>query len=68
VKNRSIAGSGFGPAILPFTVGAPNRGWVPYLPDEPAMTPAAFKRSIRDLHSNKRLQPAAAGAILSRRG
>jgi len=32
------------------------------------MTPAAFKRSIRDLHSNKRLQPAAAGAILSRRG
>ena len=26
-----------------------NRCWVPYFPDEPPMTPAAFKRSIRDL-------------------
>jgi GNAT superfamily N-acetyltransferase len=26
-----------------------NRCWSPYFPDEPAMTPAAFKRSIRDL-------------------
>ena len=26
-----------------------NRCWVPYFPDEPLMTPAAFKRSIRDL-------------------
>ena len=26
-----------------------NRCWSPYFPDEPAMTPATFKRSIRDL-------------------
>jgi GNAT superfamily N-acetyltransferase len=26
-----------------------NRCWSPYFPDEPPMTPAAFKRSIRDL-------------------
>jgi ribosomal protein S18 acetylase RimI-like enzyme len=26
-----------------------NRCWVPHFPDEPLMTPAAFKRSIRDL-------------------
>ena len=30
-------------------VDALNRCWAPYFPDEPAMTPAAFKRSIRDL-------------------
>src|SRR5829696_6103848 len=30
-------------------VDALNRCWTPYFPDEPAMTPAAFKRSIRDL-------------------
>jgi GNAT superfamily N-acetyltransferase len=30
-------------------VDALNRCWAPYLPDEPPMTPAAFKRSIRDL-------------------
>jgi ribosomal protein S18 acetylase RimI-like enzyme len=30
-------------------VGALNRCWVPDFPDAPAMTPAAFKRSIRDL-------------------
>jgi GNAT superfamily N-acetyltransferase len=30
-------------------VGALNRCWAPYFPDEPPMTPAAFKRSIRDL-------------------
>ena len=30
-------------------VAALNRCWAPYFPDEPAMTPAAFKRSIRDL-------------------
>jgi GNAT superfamily N-acetyltransferase len=30
-------------------VDAVNRCWSPYFPDEPAMTPAAFKRSIRDL-------------------
>lgn len=30
-------------------VDALNRCWAPYYPDEPAMTPAAFKRSIRDL-------------------
>lgn len=30
-------------------VGALNRCWHPYFPDEPAMTPEAFKRSIRDL-------------------
>jgi ribosomal protein S18 acetylase RimI-like enzyme len=30
-------------------VDALNRCWSPYFPDEPAMTPAAFKRSIRDL-------------------
>ncbi len=26
-----------------------NRCWAPYFPDEPPVTPAAFKRSIRDL-------------------
>ena len=31
-------------------VDALNRCWAPYVPDEPEMTPAAFKRSIRDLH------------------
>jgi len=30
-------------------VDALNRSWPPYFPDEPLMTPAAFKRSIRDL-------------------
>jgi ribosomal protein S18 acetylase RimI-like enzyme len=30
-------------------VGALNRCWSPYFPDEPPMTPAAFKRSIRGL-------------------
>jgi GNAT superfamily N-acetyltransferase len=30
-------------------VDAPNRCSAPYFPDEPEMTPAAFKRSIRDL-------------------
>jgi GNAT superfamily N-acetyltransferase len=30
-------------------VDALNRCWSPYYPDEPPMTPAAFKRSIRDL-------------------
>jgi GNAT superfamily N-acetyltransferase len=30
-------------------VGALNRCWSPYFPDEPPMTAAAFKRSIRDL-------------------
>jgi GNAT superfamily N-acetyltransferase len=30
-------------------VGALNRCWAPYFPDEPLETPAAFKRSIRDL-------------------
>jgi GNAT superfamily N-acetyltransferase len=30
-------------------VDAVNRCWSPYFPDEPPMTPAAFKRSIRDL-------------------
>jgi GNAT superfamily N-acetyltransferase len=30
-------------------VDALNRCWAPYFPDEPAMTPAAFKRWIRDL-------------------
>jgi GNAT superfamily N-acetyltransferase len=30
-------------------VDAVNRCWSPYFPDQPAMTPAAFKRSIRDL-------------------
>jgi GNAT superfamily N-acetyltransferase len=30
-------------------VDALNRCWAPYVPDEPPMTPAAFKRSIRDL-------------------
>jgi GNAT superfamily N-acetyltransferase len=30
-------------------VNALNRCWAPYFPDEPLMTPAAFKRSIRDL-------------------
>ena len=30
-------------------VDALNRCWSPYFPNEPPMTPAAFKRSIRDL-------------------
>jgi len=30
-------------------VDALNRCWGPYFPDEPPMTPATFKRSIRDL-------------------
>jgi len=30
-------------------VDALNRCWAPYFPDEPLMTPVAFKRSIRDL-------------------
>jgi ribosomal protein S18 acetylase RimI-like enzyme len=30
-------------------VDALNRCWAPYFPDEPPMTPAEFKRSIRDL-------------------
>jgi GNAT superfamily N-acetyltransferase len=30
-------------------VDALNRCWLPYFPDQPAVTPAAFKRSIRDL-------------------
>src|SRR5688572_7791626 len=30
-------------------VDALNRCWAPYFPDQPLMTPAAFKRSIRDL-------------------
>ena len=30
-------------------VDALNRCWAPYYPDEPLVTPAAFKRSIRDL-------------------
>ena len=30
-------------------VDALNRCWAPYFPEEPPMTPAAFKRSIRDL-------------------
>jgi GNAT superfamily N-acetyltransferase len=30
-------------------VDALNRCWSPHFPDEPAMTPATFKRSIRDL-------------------
>ncbi len=30
-------------------VDALNHCWAPHFPDEPAMTPAAFKRSIRDL-------------------
>jgi hypothetical protein len=30
-------------------VDALNHCWAPYFPDEPPMTPAAFKRSIRDL-------------------
>jgi GNAT superfamily N-acetyltransferase len=30
-------------------VDALNRCWSPYFPDEPQMTPAAFKRSIRDI-------------------
>src|SRR6266700_1363822 len=29
-------------------VDALNRCWAPYFPDEPPMTPAAFKQSIRD--------------------
>ena len=30
-------------------VDALNRCWAPYFPDDPPVTPAAFKRSIRDL-------------------
>jgi GNAT superfamily N-acetyltransferase len=30
-------------------VDAQNRCWSPYFPDEPAVTPSSFKRSIRDL-------------------
>jgi GNAT superfamily N-acetyltransferase len=30
-------------------VDALNRCWAPYFPDEPPVTPAAFKRTIRDL-------------------
>src|SRR5574341_1500610 len=30
-------------------VDALNRCWAPYFPDEPPVTPATFKRSIRDL-------------------
>src|SRR5688572_1791111 len=30
-------------------VDALNRCWAPYVPDDPLMTPAAFKRLIRDL-------------------
>src|SRR5688572_1742888 len=30
-------------------VDALNRCWAPYFPDQPAMTPAVFKQSIRDL-------------------
>ena len=30
-------------------VDALNRCWAPYVPDQPPMTPTAFKRSIRDL-------------------
>src|SRR6185503_17342959 len=30
-------------------VGALNRCWAPYFPDQPPATPASFKRSIRDL-------------------
>jgi GNAT superfamily N-acetyltransferase len=30
-------------------VDALNRCWLPYFPDEPPMTPATFKRSIRDV-------------------
>ena len=30
-------------------VDALNRCWSPYFPGEPPMTPAAFKRTIRDL-------------------
>src|SRR4029079_19194284 len=30
-------------------VDALNRCWAPHFPNEPPMTPAAFKRSIRDL-------------------
>ncbi len=30
-------------------VDALNRCWAPYVPDEPPVTPVAFKRSIRDL-------------------
>jgi GNAT superfamily N-acetyltransferase len=34
---------------IPLLVGAVNRCWDPYFPDQPPMTLAAFKRSIRDL-------------------
>src|ERR687892_437843 len=32
-----------------FLVDALKRCWTPFFPDEPSMTPSAFKRSIRDL-------------------
>ncbi|MBM4411814.1 MAG: GNAT family N-acetyltransferase, partial [Chloroflexi bacterium] len=34
---------------VPLLVDALNRCWLPYFPGEPAVTPASFKRSIRDL-------------------
>jgi ribosomal protein S18 acetylase RimI-like enzyme len=34
---------------IPLLVDALNRCWSPYFPDEPPVTPAAFKRAIRDL-------------------
>ncbi len=34
---------------IPLLVDALNRCWSPYFPDEPPVTPASFKRSIRDL-------------------
>ena len=34
---------------IPLLVDALNRCWAPYFPDEPPMTPVAFKQSIRDL-------------------
>ena len=37
------------PDDIGLLVDALNRCWAPYFPGEPPMTPAAFKRSIRDL-------------------
>ena len=37
------------PTTSALLVDALNRCWSPHFPDEPPMTPAAFKRSIRDL-------------------
>ena len=34
---------------IPLLVDALNRCWAPYFPDDPPITPASFKRSIRDL-------------------